>query len=182
MNSLHRILVVGVGSIGHRHLRCLKATGRVSLSLCEPNGDLARQVAELNGVEGVFTNLEAALKDPPDAAVIATPAPLHVPMAIQLAEAGVHLLIEKPLSTGLEGIDVLGRILQARNVKAAVAYVHRANLVLQAMRDVIVSGRFGRPVEVVCHFRLAFSQPIGRHIVRPTTEAVRPAAAPFKMH
>ncbi len=149
MTSRHRVLIVGVGSIGHRHLRCFKETGRAELSLCEPNGDLARQVGELNGVDRVFSNLDATLVNPPDAAVIATPAPLHIPMAIQLAEAGVHLLIEKPLSTSLDGIETLQQVLRANNLRASVAYVHRANPVLQSMRDAIASGRFGRPVEVV---------------------------------
>jgi predicted dehydrogenase len=149
MDSQHRILVIGVGSIGHRHLRCFKATGRAALSLCEPNGELAKQVAELNGVDKVFSNLDAALQDPPEAAVIATPAPLHIPMATQLAKAGVHLLIEKPLSVSLDGIDALADVLQTKSIKAAVAYVHRANPILREMREAVLSGRFGRPVEVL---------------------------------
>jgi predicted dehydrogenase len=90
-----------------------------------------------------------ALADRHDAAVIATPANLHIPMAIRLAEAGVHLLIEKPLSTSLDGIDKLQEILKARNLKSVVAYVLRNNPVLRSMKDAIASGRFGRPVEIV---------------------------------
>lgn len=148
MSPRHRILVVGVGSIGHRHVRCFNATGRAEVSLCETNRELARQVADQTGVERVFSDLDAALADPPDAAVIATPAPLHIPMATRLATAGVHLLIEKPLSTSLEGIDALRDILRDRGLLAAVAYVHRANPILRAMKDAIASGRFGRPVQV----------------------------------
>jgi len=149
MKCSYRVLVIGAGSIGHRHLRCFKATGRVTLLLCEQNADLARQVADLNGVETIFPNLDAALANPPDAAVIATPAPLHVPMAIRLAQVGIHLLIEKPLSTTMEGIDRLQAIFHARKLHAAVAYVHRANPALHAMKNAIASGRFGRPVQLV---------------------------------
>jgi len=70
-------------------------------------------------------------------------------MAIQAAEAGSHLLIEKPLSTRLEGLDRLQAVVQGRRLVAAVAYVLRANPVLQAMHDAIAAGRFGEPVQLV---------------------------------
>src|SRR5580765_4887327 len=89
----HRVLVVGVGSIGERHLRCFQATGRAEVSFVEINDELRRAVAERYPVRGVHVNLESALADRPDIAVVATPAPMHVPIATQLAEAGVHLLI-----------------------------------------------------------------------------------------
>ena len=108
---MKKVLVVGVGSIGQRHLRCFQQTGRAQVSLCEINPDLRRQVAEQYGVAQTYSDLDAALKDPPELTVIATPAPLHIPMAQKLAEAGVHLLVEKPLSTSLDGIDALGKIL-----------------------------------------------------------------------
>ena len=104
-----------------------------------------------------YADLEAALAEHYDAAVIATPAHLHVPMAIRLAEAGVHLLLEKPLSTSMEGIDTLRQVVRDRRLVAAVAYVYRANPVLRAMREAIASGRFGRPVQVVAVSRAAFS-------------------------
>ncbi|NOX55609.1 MAG: Gfo/Idh/MocA family oxidoreductase [Planctomycetes bacterium] len=143
------VLIVGVGSIGERHLRCFQRTGRVRLSLCEINPELRRRIADQYGVERAYADLDSALADPPDAAVIATPASLHIPMAIQLAEAGTHVLIEKPLSTGLDGIDELRETVARRKVCVAVAYVLRHHPALRAMREAIRSGRFGRPVQVV---------------------------------
>jgi predicted dehydrogenase len=144
----HRVLVVGVGSIGHRHVRCFKATGRAEISLCETNGDLRRKIAEQYGVDRAFSDLDAALADPPEAAVIATPAPLHIPMAIKLATKGVHLLIEKPLSTSLEGADALRSLIAEKKLLAAVAYVFRADPVLGEMKEAIDSGRFGQPLHL----------------------------------
>jgi len=143
-----RLLIVGVGSIGHRHLRCFQATGRAEPSICEPNDDLRRRLAEEYRVDRTYASLEAALADPHDAAVIATPANLHVPMAIRIVECGLHLLIEKPLSTSLEGIESLRQAVARRGVVAAVAYVYRAHPILRAMRAALASGRFGRPVEL----------------------------------
>jgi predicted dehydrogenase len=149
MQTQKHLLIVGVGSIGLRHLRCFQGTGRVRLSFCEIDPQLRQRVAEEYRIEHHYPELESALADRYDAAVIATPAHLHIPMAIRLAEAGVHLLLEKPLSTRLDGIDVLRKILREKKIASAVAYVHRANPVLQGMRTALRSGRFGRPVEVV---------------------------------
>ena len=102
MATKHRVLVIGVGSIGERHLRCFRNTGRAELALCEVNEALRADVARRYGVGRAFGRFEDALAEPHDVAVIATPAPLHVPQATRLAEAGVHLLIEKPLSTSLD--------------------------------------------------------------------------------
>ncbi|MAG92683.1 MAG: hypothetical protein CMJ48_02880, partial [Planctomycetaceae bacterium] len=67
----------------------------------------------------------------------------------QLAESGVHLLIEKPLSTDLEGIDALLQTVRQANLTAGLAYVMRAHPALTAMRRELQSGRFGAPVQVV---------------------------------
>lgn len=148
---LHRVLVIGVGSIGERHLRCFLATGRAAPSLVEINPALRQSVSQRYGVPA-FESLDAALRDaaaPPDVAVIGTPAPWHIPQAAQLVDAGVHVLIEKPLSTSLEGVDRLCALIGQRGVTAGVAYVYRCHPVLTAMRDALRSGRFGRPVELV---------------------------------
>jgi predicted dehydrogenase len=143
------VLVVGVGSIGLRHLRCFQTTGRAAVSFCEVNQTLRAQVAKEYQIDRHYGDLDSALADRPDAAVIATPAHLHIPVAIRLAEAGADLLLEKPLSTSLDGIDRLQEVLRRRNLKSAVAYVMRANPVLREMKDAIASGRFGRPLQVV---------------------------------
>ena len=144
-----RVLVIGAGSIGERHVRCFQQTGRAVVSLCEIDAGVRESVATRYGLTGVFDDLDRAIAEVPDAAVICTPANLHVSMATQLAEAGIHLLIEKPLSTSLEGIDRLATIVEDKGLTAAVAYVHRANPLLAAMREAIQTGRFGRPVQLV---------------------------------
>lgn len=150
MTQPKNILIVGVGSIGLRHLRCFRDTGRAELSFCEIDPELRARVAEEYRVDRCYPDLETALAaERADAAVIATPANLHISQAIRLAEAGLHLLIEKPLSTNLDRIDELQRLLREKELVSAVAYVYRANPVLEAMRAAIAEGRFGRPVQVI---------------------------------
>jgi predicted dehydrogenase len=153
-----RVAIVGVGSIGERHVRCFAATGRAEVVACEVNPALRRTVAERYGLVRSFDTLDAALADGIDAAVIATPAHLHIPLAAAAVRAGVAVLVEKPLSTTPDGVADLCRTATERGVLAGVAYVYRANPVLSAMRAAIRSGRFGEPVQIVAtcgqHFPL----------------------------
>jgi len=142
-------LIVGVGSIGRRHLRCFQATGRARLSICEINAELREEVGRKYAVQRRYASLETALADAHHAAVIATPAHLHVALATAAAGADCHLLIEKPLATGPEGIDALAERVKQRRLVAMVAYVQRAQPALAAMRRAIAAGRFGRPVHLV---------------------------------
>ncbi len=149
MSQQKKVLVVGVGSIGERHLRCFQKTGRARLTLCEVNPELSRRISDEYGIEGVYDNLDAALADSPDAAVIATPAQLHIGMAMQAVEAGVNVLIEKPLSTSTDGVEALIDKVRENGLVGAVAYVLHCYSVFAEAREAIRSGRFGDPVEIV---------------------------------
>lgn len=149
MAAKHRVLVIGVGSIGERHLRCFLNTDRVEAAFVEVNSTLRETIAGRYPAARPYATLEAGLADEPELAVIATPAQLHIPMARQLAEAGVHLLIEKPLSTSLAGIEPLIETAVKRGIKVSIAYVYRSHPVLTAMRKEILSGRFGKPVQLI---------------------------------
>ena len=146
-----RILVVGVGSIGERHVRCFLATGRASVSIVDTNGRLRADVARRYGDLTQYDSVESAMQSQFDGAVICTPAHLHIPLALQFAGAGVSLLIEKPLSTNLSGIGELMDVVHKRSVHVAVAYVLRNHPALAALRESLQSGRWGKPVQVVAN-------------------------------
>ena len=151
----HAVLIVGVGSIGERHVRCFQATGRATVSIVEVNPALRATIAERYAVRG-FATLEEAIahrsrtsSDDVFSAVVATPANQHLDIAVRLAEAGHHLLIEKPLSTTIDGVSQLASVVQKQAVVVSVAYVLRCYPALTAMREALLSGRFGKPVEIV---------------------------------
>ncbi len=144
-----RVLIIGVGSIGERHVRCFQATQRAQLAICEIDRALRERVAGQYQVERTYEQTDAALQDRHDAVVICTPAHLHVPLARQFAEAGSHLLIEKPLSTSLEGVAELRQLVDRQQLACAVAYVTRAHPALAAMRQALGAGRFGAPLQIV---------------------------------
>jgi len=158
------VLVVGVGSIGERHLRVFQRSGRCELAICEVNPELRTTIADRYGITASYADVDTALHENKfDAAVIATPAPLHIPIATQLAEQQVHLLIEKPLSISLDGVDELQSVIDRHQLVVAVGYSHRAHPVVQGVKQAVDSERFGRPmtINVSCgqpfyHFRPAY--------------------------
>ena len=143
------VLVIGAGSIGERHLRCFLAIGRARVSFVESNPQQRARIAAAYRDATAFDSIEAALQSGIDAAVIATPAPLHVPQATHLVSRRIHVLIEKPLSTTTDGIKRLRELADERRVTVGVAYVYRAHPALFAMREAIRAGQFGAPVELI---------------------------------
>lgn len=143
-----RILVIGTGSIGERHVRCYLATGRAKIGICEINDDLRNAVTERYGIAESFNDLAQALACSWDAVLIATPAHTHIPIALQAARAGFHLIIEKPLSTSIDGIDELQHVVAEKKLFNAVSYNYRAHPGVVSMKAAIDSGRFGRPLQL----------------------------------
>ncbi len=146
----HHVLIIGVGSIGERHLRCFQKSGQATVGLVETNEQLRRTIVERYGVKQAFTSIDAALASDVaprfTAAVVCTPANLHVPMARQLVEAGLDVLVEKPLSTSEAGLTELCQRVKELQRTCTVAYTWRSMPAPAAMRQAIASGRFGKPL------------------------------------
>lgn len=147
-NAKHRILVVGVGSIGERHTRCFLATGRAEVGICESVAERREAVARQYAVAGAYGSLDEALAEPWDAVLVATPAHTHVAVALEVAHRGINLLIEKPLSTSLDGIEALQALVREKGLIAAVGYQYRAHPGVRSMKEALDSGRFGKPLQV----------------------------------
>jgi predicted dehydrogenase len=143
-----RALVVGVGSIGEKHVRCLQFTKRVDIAICEPAAITRDAVAKQYGIRDSFASLDAATKESFDLAIVATPAPFHIPQATFLVENGIHVLIEKPLSIDTTGIANLKQLAAHKQLVTGVAYSYRAHPALASMHRCIKSDELGRPLQV----------------------------------
>ena len=142
-----KILVVGLGSIGSRHLRLLR-----QLHPAAEIAVLRHQVHSqpIEFADHVFSDQRAALSFRPECAVIANPAPFHVSIASHLVAIGCHVLIEKPLSAHSEGLAELKSLAEARNVVVQVGYNLRFLSSLCRFRQLIVSGEIGRVFSIRC--------------------------------
>lgn len=181
----HRLLIIGAGSIGERHLRCFQQTGRCELAFCEPLESRRLEVAGRYGIEHAYASLDDALGDREfDAAVIATPAPYHVSIATKLADLGQQLLIEKPLSISLGGVDELARIVSANSLTVAVGYMHRAHPGVIKLNAAIREGRLGklRQIRIETGQPLALFRPAYREIYFADPEQGGGALQDFLTH
>jgi predicted dehydrogenase len=140
---MRSMLIVGGGSIGERHLRCFLKTGRVEVSVCEQRTERLKQLAGLYPVKNSYESFEAIDLARFDGVVICVSADLHVPWALRAAEAGAHVLIEKPLSVDLKDIDRLQATVEKKKLVAGVAHVRRAMPAGRALKEAVDSGRIG---------------------------------------
>ena len=144
-----RILIVGLGSIGCRHLsNTRRLQPDAHIIICHHCRSPQRGTEVDAAADSVVFSVEEALALRPDAAIIANPSPLHVPIAQQLVEGGVHLLIEKPLSNGLPGVDALLETCLQRSLVLAVGYSLRFHKPLEVMRQAVMEGTIGRPLSI----------------------------------
>ena len=144
---ISRILIVGLGSIGKRHL-CI---ARELL----PNADIRvlrhqafESIPEYSN--GCFSIVEQAIAFSPQLAVIANPATLHLSVAIALAQSGVHLLVEKPLSATLDGVLQLLETCNKQGVMLLTGYNLRFLPSLQCFRELLNEHVIGRVLSVRC--------------------------------
>lgn len=142
-----RALIVGLGSMGRRHLSNLKQIDPGALVTAWRH---SREIgaADVAPADRTVFGFDEALETRPRFALITGPASVHVEQALALADRDVHLLIEKPLSNRLDGVDMLIDRCRQRNVSLLVGYNFRFYQPLQAMKRALEDGRIGRVLSV----------------------------------
>lgn len=151
MSERPRIVVVGAGLIGRKHIETVAARAQLA-AVVDVDPD-ARKVAARHGAPW-FAELGDALQSShPDGAIIATPNQLHAEQAVLLAGAGVPVLIEKPVA---DTVEAAARILacEASGARILVGHHRRHSPIVRAARDAIAGGRIGRIVAVGATFLL----------------------------
>ncbi len=138
--------IVGCGRISANHIEALRQhAGRAEfVAVCDNSpAALAAAVAK-TGVEG-FASLDALLAgSDADVVVLATPSGLHSRQAIRAAQAGRHVLTEKPMATKWdEGMEMV-RVCREAGVKLFVVKQNRLNPTMQLLKRAIEVGRFGQ--------------------------------------
>jgi predicted dehydrogenase len=155
-----KLLIVGLGAVGQRHVRNLRGLldGRVELLAARSRG-LSHVLSDALTVEApdglcekydiaAFATLDDALAQKPDAAFVCNPTSLHIGTALALARAGCHLFVEKPLAHEYEGVDELLELVERRGLIATVGYQYRFHPCLTTTHAVLQSGAIGRVLAV----------------------------------
>jgi predicted dehydrogenase len=137
-----RVGVIGVGALGRHHARILGDTpGAVLAAVVDVDAARAAEIAAQHGAQAHLTDA-AALIGSVDAVTIASPTDAHHGLAAMLIDAGIHVLVEKPMTTTLaQADDLIGRA-DARGVILAVGHTERFNPAVDAARAFLSRPRF----------------------------------------
>ncbi|MDY2940754.1 MAG: Gfo/Idh/MocA family oxidoreductase [Varibaculum sp.] len=138
--------MLGIGSMGRHHVRNIRALDGVELvAIADPFGDKFGVAGDLE----VLPNVDALIEAGIDAAVVAVPTAHHAEVALKLAEAGVHTMVEKPLADTIEQGEAMVAAFDDKGLVGAVGYVERCNPALIEMRRRIADGQLGQVYQVI---------------------------------
>lgn len=138
------VLVIGLGSIGERHVRNLLALGQRDITVLRRQ---ARPPRTLRGDEyRTVTDVDEAFNRRPSAVIIATPTALHTSFLARAIERGASILVEVPVAHSPEGLE--GIVQRAQRSGAAILLGHnlRFHPALRAIREAVLRGDIGEPL------------------------------------
>lgn len=136
--------IVGAGMIASVHAEAIRATpGAELVAVLGRNAARATLLGEKYGVPA-YTDLEQFLLQPGlDVVNVCTPSGQHAAVGVRVAQAGKHLIVEKPLDISLQAADRLIEACQAAGVKLAVISQRRFEPDVQRLKQAIEQNRFG---------------------------------------
>ena len=155
-----KVLFVGLGSAGQRHLRNLLEIldGEVEILAYRYHKNERVFDSNMQVVEGEtlssryeikeFSDYEEALNENPDVVIIANPNNMHIPYALKAAKQGCDLFIEKPLSTSLEQTEELIEEINRNHVICQVGYQYHYHPCIQLTKEYLEGKKLGRIVSV----------------------------------
>ena len=146
MTETLRAGLIGLGMMGRHHARNLRALEGVELvAVADAQGD---PHGAAPGLE-VLPDVDALIAAGIDYAVVAVPTQFHRDVALSLAEAGVHTLVEKPLAFDIGEAEEITAAYERAGLVGAVGYIERYNPALQEMRRRIADGQLGEIYQIV---------------------------------
>lgn len=138
--------LLGLGMMGRHHARLLRSLEGVRLAaVADPGGDPHGVAGDLPVGRGVEDLVAAGV----DYVVVATPTRLHEQIALQLADAGVHALVEKPVAQDVAAARRMSEAFERAGLVGAVGHIERYNPALRALRARLDAGELGDVYQIV---------------------------------
>lgn len=152
-----KVAVIGCGSISkHRHIPEYAANPHVKLvAFCDPVIERAEQFAQLHGGKAYSDYEEMLNKEKPDAVSVCTPNFVHAPAAIAAANAGAHVLVEKPMAASEAECEAMIEAARRTDVLLMVGHNQRYMPPHVKAKEILKSGVLGK----VLTFRTSFGHP-----------------------
>ncbi|MGE0127366.1 MAG: Gfo/Idh/MocA family oxidoreductase [Blastocatellales bacterium] len=141
MTDKIKTAVIGVGHLGQAHARIHASLEQTELAaVCDINETNGRAIAERHGTRFVRDYRE--LLDKVEAVSVATPTVNHHEITCAFLEAGVHVLVEKPIARTLDEADGMIRLAESKNLVLQAGHIERFNPAFVALRRHITRPRF----------------------------------------
>jgi len=138
-----KALVIGYGSIGKRHVENLVSYKNYDVIIVTKQKDIPK----MRRVK-IFDNLDDAINEKPEIALITNETRFHIQVATKLAKNGINLFIEKPLSDSLKGITTLQKIIKKKKLVTMVGCNFRFFPPIMNIKKIISRNEIGRIISV----------------------------------
>jgi predicted dehydrogenase len=140
-----RAALVGLGMMGQNHARVLSSLEGVDLvAVADPQGDIRGALPNTE----ILKSIDEVISKNVDYCVIAAPTAFHEEISLKLIEAGIHILIEKPISHTFDSAQRISSAAAKRGVVGAVGHIERFNAAFQQARSRIQDGALGEIYQI----------------------------------
>jgi len=141
--------VIGVGMMGRNHARVYaQMEGSRLVAAADPDATVLEPIARTYQVK-VYTDYVQMLdEEKPDLVSIAVPTRLHRQVAVTAMKRGVHVFVEKPISTCVEDGQRIVDCARREGVKLAVGHIERFNPAVIDLKKQLDAGQLGRIFQI----------------------------------
>ena len=145
MSKKLRAGLVGLGMMGRHHARVLSSLTDVELvAVCDPMGDPHKAAGDRTVLKTVKELIDTGI----DYAMIAAPTAFHEELALELAAAGIHAMVEKPLAIDTQSAEKITAAFKTKGLVGAVGHIERYNPALQQLRMRLEKGELGEVYQI----------------------------------
>ena len=142
---MHTILIVGYGSIGKRHFKNISKILDAKIIVLTKQKNLPE--LQKNGIH-VVNSLKEALLHKPDIGFVTNETSLHVDTAIKLANNGMNLFLEKPLSHSIKNVNKLQKIIKKKKLITQIGCHMRFHPCIRKIKNILEKNSLGRILSV----------------------------------
>lgn len=141
-----RIGLMGCGNMGKSLANGVKGlTNARVAAVCDVDAERAKETGDSLGAQPFTSFEELAASEEIDAVIVASPPFMHKPMVVAAAENGKHVFCEKPMAPKLEDCDAMIEACKKSGVRLMIGQVCRYHGIHSKVRELVHSGRFGKP-------------------------------------
>ena len=142
-----RTALIGCGKVGGLHAAALTTLAESNLvAVCDASRERADQFGGRYQTRAYGDVGQMVRESGAEAVFICTPHPLHAESAVLAAEAGLHVMVEKPMAASLRDCDTMLEAARKSAVKLSVMSQRRFYEPVRRMKSAIDAGKIGRPV------------------------------------